>query len=69
MSSEDELLRLARERDRATEVALVEMALERPDHLRRQLRAYLSRKLIVAGSGARTKGFLNLQQFREASTS
>lgn len=45
MSIEDELLRLAREREATTETALGEMVLERPDHLVRQMRAYLSRQV------------------------
>ncbi len=45
MSVEGELLQLAREREAATEGALSGMLLEQPDHLRRQLRAYLSRQV------------------------
>ena len=45
MTIEDELLRLARERESATEDALVEMVLDRPDILRRHPRAYLSRQV------------------------
>ena len=45
MSIEDELLRLARERDTATEAALAGLMLEPPNILRLQLRAYLSRQV------------------------
>jgi hypothetical protein len=45
VSIENELLRLAREREAKTEGALAEMLLEPPDRLRRQLRAYLSRQV------------------------
>src|SRR6266849_9464551 len=44
MSFEDDLLRLAREREAETNAALVQMLLEPPDRLRRQLRAYLARQ-------------------------
>ena len=44
MSIEDELLRLARQRESATEDALAAMVLDRPDLLRRQLREYLFRQ-------------------------
>jgi hypothetical protein len=42
---ENELLRLAREREDKAEGALTEMLLEPPDRLRRQLRDYLSRQV------------------------
>jgi hypothetical protein len=45
VSIEDELLRLAREREAKTERALAEMLLEPPDLLRRQLRDYLFRQV------------------------
>lgn len=45
MSTEDELLRLAREREAKIDGSLGEMLLEPPDRLRRQLRAYLSRQV------------------------
>jgi len=45
MSIEDELLRLAREHEANIERALLEMLLEPPDRLGRQLRAYLSRQV------------------------
>ena len=45
MSIEDDLLRLAREREEGVERALAELLLEQPDHLRRQLRVYLSRQV------------------------
>ena len=44
MSIEDELLRLARDRERKSQDTLDAMLLERPDRLGRQLRAYLSRQ-------------------------
>jgi hypothetical protein len=44
MSVEDELLRLAREREDASDGALGRLLLEPPDTLRRQLRAYLGRQ-------------------------
>jgi hypothetical protein len=45
MSIEGDLLRLARDRDAATEAAVNGMLLETPDSVRRQLRAYLSRQV------------------------
>lgn len=45
MSIEDELLRLARERESATGDALNEMILDPPHLLGRQLRAYLARQV------------------------
>lgn len=45
MSIEGDLLRLARDRDVATEAAVNGMLLETPDSVRRQLRAYLSRQV------------------------
>ena len=45
MNPEGDLLRLARERETASEAALGEMLVERPDILGRQFRDYLSRKL------------------------
>ena len=45
MSIEGELLRLAREREAATEDAVNRMLLDTPDSVRRQLRAYLSRQV------------------------
>ena len=45
MSIEDELLALARQREAETDAALIQMLLEPPDRLRRQLRAYLSRQV------------------------
>lgn len=45
MNIENELLRLAREREHKAEGALTEMLLEPPDRLRRQLRDYLSRQV------------------------
>lgn len=45
MSIEDELRALARERENSAEQALVELVIQRPDILRRQFRAYLSRQV------------------------
>ncbi|MGB9456879.1 MAG: hypothetical protein WCB12_12600 [Bryobacteraceae bacterium] len=45
MSIESDLLRLARDREAATDAAVDRMLLEAPDIVRRQLRAYLSRKV------------------------
>jgi hypothetical protein len=42
---ENELLRLAQDRETKAEAALAEMLLEPPDRLRRQLRAYLFRNV------------------------
>jgi hypothetical protein len=45
VSIEDELLRLAREREARTDGALLEMLLEAPAQLGRELRAYLARQV------------------------
>ena len=45
MSAEDDLTRLARERESASEVALTALIVDRPDILRRHFRAYLSRQV------------------------
>lgn len=45
MSIEDELLRLARERETKADGALAEMLLEPPNQLLRHLRAYLARQV------------------------
>jgi hypothetical protein len=45
LSIEDELLRLARDREATTDTALGEMVFERPDLLGKQMRVYFARKV------------------------